>query len=103
MRSYVELAPNWDSYGGGPVQRETAADAVDIAILMALYGFSRPDTCPQSSGGVLMEWECADRALVLELDGNGELTFVYESPGHPETEGSFEDFVSLLNSGLQPI
>lgn len=101
--SYLELAPNWDSYGGGPVRSEIAQAAIQVARLMALIGFSRPDSCPESSGGVLMEWECADRALTVELEASGEFSFSYESPGTRESEGDFVDFVSLLNSGLQPI
>ena len=103
IRSYVELAPNWDSYGGGPVRREIAEAAVEIARLMALYGFSRPDICPESSGGILMEWEYAERALAVDLNGNEGFSFAYESTGEPESEGDFADFVSLLNTDLQPI
>lgn len=103
IRSYLEIAPNWDSYGGGPVRSEVAEAAVQVARLMALIGFSRPDSCPESSGGILMEWQCADRALTVELEDNGELSFSYCSPGAREMEGDFEDLVSLLDSGLQPI
>ena len=50
-----------------------------------------------------MEWESADRALTVDLHGNDGFSFAYESPGEPELEGDFEDFVSLLNAGLPPI
>lgn len=70
IRSYLELVPNWDSYGGGPVRIEIVDAAVEIAGLMAFLGFSRPHVCPESSGGVLLEWVHYDRALVVDLDGN---------------------------------
>ena len=102
MRSYLELAPNWDSYGGGPVPMRIVDDAVVVAEIMAKYGFSRPDVCPESSGGVLMEWQQSDRALTVDLDGIEGFSFAYESPGEPELEGDIEDFFSLLSDGLQP-
>ena len=102
MRSYSELASNWDSYGGGPVSTRVVDEAMVVAELMAIWGFSRPDVCPESSGGVLLEWQQSDRVLTVDFDGIEEFSFSYESPGEPETEGNFEDFVSLLNAGLQP-
>ena len=103
MRSYLELAPNWDSYGGGPVREEIVDRAILIAEIMARFGFSQPTVCPEPSGGVLLEWEHSGRALAVDLDGNEGISFVYESPGEPESEGDFQDFMSLLNTGLQPL
>ena len=103
MRSYLTLAPDWDSYGAGPVRKEVIDVAVVIAEMMARYGFSRPVVCPVPSGGVLLEWEHANRALTLAVDGNDEFSFAYESPGEPESEGDLRDLVSLLNAGLQPL
>ena len=57
MRSYMELGPNWDSYGGGPARGEIVDGAVVIVEIMARIGFSRPDVSPESSGGILLEWE----------------------------------------------
>ena len=102
MQSYLDLASNWDTYGGGPVPKETVDTAVMIARIMAEYGFSRPAICPESSGGILLEWEESDRALTVDLDGNEEFSFAYESPGNPELEGDIERFVTFLNSGVQP-
>ena len=102
MRGYSELVPNWDSYDGGPVRSEIVDAAVEIARLMAVLGFSRPHVCPESSGGVLLEWEHTDRALTVDLDGNEGFSFAYESPGAPELEGDMEHFVGLLRAGVQP-
>ena len=102
MQSYLDLAPDWDTYGGGPVPREIVDAAVMIARIMAEYGFSRPAICPESSGGILLEWEEPDRALTVDLDGNEGFSFAYESPGSPELEGDIEHFVAFLNSGVQP-
>ena len=46
MRSYLELVPDWDSYGGGPVRQEIVDWAALIAKIMAGIGFSRPDVSP---------------------------------------------------------
>ena len=102
IRSYLELVPDWDSYGGGPVRTEIVDWAVQIAEIMAGIGFSRPDVSPESSGGVLLEWQQADRVLTVDLDGIEGFSFAYESPGEPASEGDIEDFFSLLRAGLQP-
>lgn len=103
MQSYLDLAPNWDTYGGGPAPKEIVDTAVMIARIMAEYGFSRPAICPESSGGILLEWEEPDRALTVDLDGNEGFSFAYESPGRPELEGDIEHFVTFLNSGVPPL
>ena len=102
MGSYLELAPDWDSYGGGPVPNRIVDAAVVVAEFMATYGFSRPEVCPESSGGVLLEWQQSDRVLTVDLDGIEGFSFAYESLGKPELEGDIEDFFSLLSTGLQP-
>ncbi len=102
MLSYLDLVPNWDSYGGGPAAKETVDTAIIVARIMAEYGFSRPAVCPEPSGGVLMEWEKPGRALTIDLDGNDGFSFVYESSGMLALEGDIERFVSFLNTGVQP-
>ena len=102
MRSYLDLAPNWDSYGGGPVRKEIVDMAVLIAEIMARFGFSRPAVSPESSGGIFLEWEQSDRALSVDVDGNDGFSFAYESPGERELVGDIEHFVSLLAAGVQP-
>lgn len=101
MQSYLGLRLDWDSYGGGPVRESIADAALTVAEVMARTGFSRPDICPQSSGGVLFEWQQPDRVLTVDLDGIEGFSFAYEASG-VESEGGIEDFVSLLRAGLQP-
>ena len=101
MQRYLELAPNWDSYGGGPVRKEIVDMAILIVEIMARFGFSRPAVSPESSGGIFLEWEQSDRALSVDLDGNDGFSFAYESPGERELVGDIERFVSLL-AGVQP-
>ena len=108
IRRYPDLAPDWDSYGGGPPSPEIVDAAAVVARIMADLGFSRPEVCPQSSGGVLMEWEGSGRTLTVDIEGIGErpvsdwFSFAFASPGEPEREGDFEDFVELLEVGLRP-
>ena len=102
MRSYLELAPNWDSYGGGPVRGGVVDRAILIAEIMAICGFSRPAVSPESSGGIFLEWEQSDRALSVDLDGDDGFSFAYESPGERELVGDIERFVGLLAAGVQP-
>ena len=102
IRSYMELGPNWDSYGGGPARGEIVDCAVAIVEIMARIGFTRPDVSPESSGGVLLEWEQDGRALIVDLDGIGGFSFAYDALGKVELEGDIEDFFGLLGAGLRP-
>lgn len=108
IRRYPDLAPDWDSYGGGPLPGDIVDAAVVVAGIMADLGFSRPEVGPQSAGGVLMEWEGSGRTLTVDIEAMGErwgsdwFSFALASPGEPEREGDFEDFVELLNAGLRP-
>ena len=99
----MELGPNWDSHGGGPVRNEIVDYTVLIAEIMARIGFSRPGVSPESSGGVLLEWEQGGRALIVDLDGIGGFSFAYASREEVELEGDIEDFFRLLRAGLQPL
>ena len=108
IRRYPDLAPDWDSYGGGPPSGDIVDAAVVVARILADLGFSRPEVCPQSADGVLMEWEGSGRTLTVDIEAIGErpvsgwFSFAIASPGEPEREGDFEDFVELLNAGLRP-
>ena len=98
----MELGPNWDSYGGGPARGEIVDCAVVIVEIMARIGFSRPDVSPESSGGILLEWEQDGRALIVDLDGIGGFSFAYDALGKVALEGDIEDFFGLLGAGLRP-
>lgn len=104
IRSFAELPHDWDSYGGGAVPRSIVEAAVAIAAIMAGMGFSRPEVCPESSGGVLLEWHHADKTLTVDIDFAVEsgFSFAYESAGERETEGDLAEFVTLLDTELQP-
>ncbi len=80
MSSYLELDSNWDSYGGGPVSMRILDEAMVVAELMAICGFSRPEVCPESSGGILLEWQQSERVLTVDLDGIEEFSFAYDPP-----------------------
>ena len=55
IRSFSELPRDWDSYGGGAVPQGIVEAAVGVAAIMSALGLSRPDACPESSGGVLLQ------------------------------------------------
>ncbi len=103
MQSFRALPPNWDSYGGGPIRPDILNEAMKVAEFLAECGFSRPVVGPQSSGGILMEWDSIGGALTVDLDGNHGFSFAYERPGRPDVEGGIEEFARLLDSGLQPL
>ena len=98
IRSYMDLPDDWDSYGGGPVGRETVDAAVQFAEIMAGRGFSRPDICPESCGGILFEWQLADRVLTVDFPENGKTSFSYEVYGGDEVEGDLRRLFALVRS-----
>lgn len=95
MRGYLELPTNWDSYGGGPISNEVVAAAERFAELMAAIGFSRPKICPESSGGVLLEWQSPTQVLTVDFDETQVFSFSYESFEMPELddEGGLDELV----------
>ena len=101
IRGYLELVPNWDSYGGGPISREVVDNAERFAEVMARSGFSRPNVCPESSGGILLEWLRRGQALTVDIASDNEgLSFSYESAETPESEGDGRDFLELVRGGF---
>ena len=95
LRGYLELPTNWDSYGAGPISNEVVAVAEGFAELMAAKGFSRPNTCPDSAGGVLLEWQSSAQILTVDIDEIQGFSFSYESFELPELddEGEVDEFV----------
>ena len=81
------LEPNWDGRG---------APAVDRALLRAVRAWSQdmpgwafappPAVVPLSSGGVQLEWRCADRLLELEFETPDRLHFLRWHPASGTVE-----------------
>ncbi len=89
IRGYLELAPNWDSYGGGPISNVVVGVAERFAELMAIIGFSRPNICPEPSGGILLEWQSLTQVLTVDIESDDihRIYFSYESAETPELDG----------------
>lgn len=102
IRSCLDLAPNWDSYGGEAISGPIVGAAERFAEFMAVFSFSRPSVCPQSSGGIMLEWHDPDRTLTVDIDSDDikGFSFSYESAEAPELEGGTNEFTRLVQDGF---
>ncbi len=101
IRGYMDLVPNWDSYGGGAISSKVVDMAERFAEMMARIGFSRPTVCPESSGGILLEWQSLGQVLTVDIAIDKEgFSFSYESAESLELEGDVWDFLKLVRGGF---
>jgi hypothetical protein len=78
MNRLLDLPPNWNSYGAGPI-----APGAVLAALQFLQQTMRPDTpppsvVPTSRGGVQLEWHAGEIDLEIRVTPKGEIGAVYE-------------------------
>jgi hypothetical protein len=62
---YLELPPNWDSYGGKPLRHDTGMFALQVLSSIMSESVPVPSIVPVSSGGVQFEWH--QNGLDIEL------------------------------------
>lgn len=80
----LRLGPDWDSYGGRPVEAKCVVAALELACTVFRRDTPAPAVVPTSRGGVQFEWHT--RGADLELE--------FLSP--TRIAGFFEDQVSGL-------
>jgi hypothetical protein len=84
VRSFSELAPNWDSYGGEPPtpQAMTAAEALLVTTQRVLGGsvgeHIEPEyVAPRADGGVQIEWAARSVKVAVEVSATGSLGYLF--------------------------
>ena len=79
---------------GGAISRDVALVVERFAELMAAIGFSRPNICPEPSGGVILEWQNTAQVLTVDFDEIQGFSFSYESFEMPELDdgGGLDEF-----------
>lgn len=69
VRSFADLAQNWDSYGAGPIGDDVIERAITAARAIYQQGPFTPvgsvAICPTSPGSIMFEWDAADGVGVL--------------------------------------
>ena len=78
------LPPNWDSYGGHPIDHAAVA-----ATVMLLWNVLRPKDpppaiVPTSRGGVLLEWHEGGIDLEIDIHSPSRFHLVVEEDGQEE-------------------
>lgn len=63
----LDLSPNWDSYGGRPINPDFAVAALSLAFEVLRDDSPTPSVVPTSSGGIQLEWHQNSIDLEIEL------------------------------------
>jgi len=74
----TRLPKDWDSYGGGPIDQETAQAAINAIYRILIPGLPRPVVFAESAGGVGFEFHASDRELTMIIHPSGQISFHYE-------------------------
>ena len=61
------LEPDWDSYGGLPVNFRAAATALELMQFLVNESILPPSIVPTASGGIQLEWHASGIDLEIEL------------------------------------
>ena len=74
----MSLPPDWDSYGGNPLDLAVAEAALNTIVRILKPGLPRPVVFPESAGGVGFEFQTPSAELSLIVHGPNEVSFHYE-------------------------
>lgn len=100
---YLELPPNWDSYGGRPLRHDTGMFALQVLCRIMNESIPLPSIVPISSGGVQFEWHQngLDIELFIAAPYDAEL-FVYDhNSGEPPKTTELKTDLSVLGTQVQ--
>jgi hypothetical protein len=97
LMSFVNLEPNWNSYGARPVHESVARAASDLLRQLVRRTAPEPSVVPTSGGGVQFEWHTRNHDLEIELPSPGRLLAVFED------RASGEEWEREFSSDLGPL
>lgn len=63
----MELAPNWDSYGGSQIDPACILESVRLLLAVTTENTPLPSVVPTSQGGVQLEWHTNGVDLEVEV------------------------------------
>ncbi|HEU0074979.1 MAG TPA: hypothetical protein VFS30_13335 [Dehalococcoidia bacterium] len=91
LDEFVELEPDWDSYGASPISEIAIEKARGILNWIAAYALladgPEPVAVPLADGGVQLEW--IGDAEVLEIEVSPEGNFRFFAPATPDDKGPY--------------
>ena len=85
LLALMDLAPNWDSYGGRPVSLATASHAFQLLTRLCDFGLPAPRLVPTAPGGVQFEWDVEGVELELELEPGGGMVAIFDDAQRGES------------------
>ncbi len=91
---FVGLKEDWDSYGGIPITPEAITTAKQI--IADAGKCIDAEVGPLPNGGIDIEWEIGDRALLIEVSPSGGVCGWALQQGHTYTNGTYVGDVEHL-------
>lgn len=87
LQQFLDLAPDWDSYGGRPIDPTIIHVAQYLLVSIAESEVELPSLVPTSLGGLSLEWHRPTVEFAIELEPEGGM-------GQPRAVVFFSDDVS---------
>ncbi len=83
IRPLLDLPPDWDSYGGLPIDKQSADFATALLIYLGNRYVEPPSVVPTSKGGVSLEWYSPTLEVGFEVRpgprGHPQLSIFYSN------------------------
>jgi hypothetical protein len=100
---YLDLPPNWDSYGGMPLRYDTGMFALHVLSSIMNESIPVPSVVPISSGGAQFEWHQngLDIELFIAAPYESELFVHDRNSGEPPETTELKTDLSGLGAQLQ--
>ncbi|HEX5483393.1 MAG TPA: hypothetical protein VFZ08_12280 [Terriglobia bacterium] len=93
----MDLRPNWDSYGAGPIEGRAVERAVPLLFQLMTDDSPSPSTIPTSMGGIQLEWHQQGIDLEITIPPIGLVTaFVHDDATGEEWELGLSDTLSRV-------
>lgn len=77
--SFLDLQPNWASYGARTPRREAIEAAYELLMVLSEPATPAPQVVPTSRGGVQLEWHCSGIDLEVEVSSPFRFGVLYEN------------------------
>jgi len=104
LQPFLNLAPNWDSYGGRPIDPTIIDVAQYLLVSISESELELPSLVPTSLGGLSLEWHRPTVEFAIELEpegGIGQLRAVVFFSDDVSGEQWEEDLSQLEPAQLQ--
>ena len=76
----LQLSPDWDTYGGSPVNPKCIAAALELALCTLQDDTPVPSVVPTSRGGLQFEWHTGGVDLEIEFLSATRVCGLFEDP-----------------------